>query len=175
MKGYKRRLLRDVQVRDHAEHGSRRALAVAVDQAHPVASHGQELREVYRHGRLADAALEVLHGNDRHRIAWLPPRAGAEDLAHMVDLGQGVADAAAGHRPVYPGQTAVLLRLTDGGRGTPDHLRRAGDWKAWWTVILRIRQALLAQGGQHVERTVVEFRDGFAARQSRRGSKATRA
>ncbi len=69
-------ILGDFRIRHVAEHRGRGRLAVGVDDQHPIALERQVMGEIDAGRRLADAAFEVLAGNDERRIGADRARAG---------------------------------------------------------------------------------------------------
>ena len=99
----------DREVGIEAEDGGGGGLAVAVHDQDPVASDGQIVGEVGGHRRFPDAALEVLHGDDRRRVVRPASRGGAQHLAHVEEGGDAVAEPPARFAFRRRGKAAVLL------------------------------------------------------------------
>src|SRR3546814_17910570 len=64
------------------EHHTHRGLGIAVDDKHPITAQREIVRKMLTGGRLTDAALEILHGDDDREFRWQLPHFDAQSFAN---------------------------------------------------------------------------------------------
>jgi len=148
-------LLIDVDVGIHPENRCRGGLGIAIDDADAIALQREILCQMDDDGGFSHAALEVLHRKNKRWIFRFAVRQRAEHLAHPIDLGQGIAVAAA-RRLVLFGlrQAAIGLGIADRLFRSPDHFGSGSD-------IVDQFKALLRSGCEHAFPQA--FNDGCCA------------
>ena len=72
----------------------------------------------------ADTHFKILDRQDQRFIRRGPPWQSTEMLTHLVDFIQRVTESAVALIHQWQGKFTRLFGVTQGGGGTPDHLRR---------------------------------------------------
>ena len=107
-------------MRIEPEKRRRRRLAVAIHHEHAIALNRHIVGQVGRHGRFANAALEVLDGDYGRLIHRRAGRGGAQHFTHIQKLFNGIAGSAAGIGCRRLGQPAIIF-------GHPNAVCRASE------------------------------------------------